>query len=392
VHTFSTSTLLTVSPFYHYNNSQYISGPGDLFSSTSRNVSNYAGSQVEITHVKGRNNLEGGLYGFYQRNSQLFGVADATGSASVSAVPTGGVGAAYINDQFKPWRWLTLNAGIRLTHFSGLTNENAANPRLGGSILIPKINWVLRAFYGTYYQAPPLYTVGGGLFGSSLLAEGGESFGFLPLRGERDIQREFGLTIPLRGWVLDVTHFATSTQNFLDHDVLGNSNILLPLTTPSARIRGTEASLRSPLVLRRIRFHAAFSNLTAQYTGPPDGGLIAPVPDECVVSYCFLDHDQRNNLTAGFQLQLPIKAWFSANVVHGSGVLEGDGPGHLPPHTTADIMLGKDFGESKKWTVGLTVLNVSNSRFPFDVNSSFAGTHFNNPREIIGSVRYRFHF
>ena len=391
VHTFSANTLLTVSPFYHYNNSQYLSGPGDPLISTSHNTSNYIGSQVELSNVHGPNNLQVGLYGFYQRNSQLFGLDDHITSQTVSAVPTGGVGAAYINDQYKPWRWLTLNAGVRLTHFSGLTNENAANPRLGASVLIPKLNWVLRAFYGTYYQAPPLYTVSGGLFGSELL-QGSGDFGFLPLKGERDIQREFGLTIPVRGWILDVAQFHTSTINFLDHDVLGNSNILLPLTTPNARIWGTEVSLRSPLVIRRLRLHAAFSDLTAQYRGEPDGGLIAPVPEECNVVYCYLDHDQRVNLTTGFHLQLPKRAWISGNAVYGSGVLEGDGPGHLPSHITGDLMLGKTFGEGERWTLGLTVLNLSNSRFPFDVNSSFAGTHFNNPREIIGSVRYRFHF
>jgi hypothetical protein len=390
VHAFSSSTLLTVSPFYHYNNSQYLSGPGDPFISTSKNSSNYAGSQAELTNVRNRNNLQIGVYGFHQRNSQFFGVADSTSSESVSAVPTGGVVAAYVDDQFKPWKWLTLKAGVRLTHFAGLTDENAVNPRLGASVLVPKLNWVLRAFYGSYYQAPPLYTVGGGLFGSGLLKDSGESFGFLPLRGERDIQREYGLTIPIRGWILDAANFHTSTSSFLDHDVLGNSNILLPLTIPNARIWGTEVSLRSPTLLNRLRLHSAFSDLTAQYKGTPDGGLIAEVPEECNFVYCYLDHDQRVNLTTGFQLTLPKRAWISGNAVYGSGVLEGDGPAHLPSHLTGDIMIGKTIAEN--WTLGLTVLNVSNSRFPFDVNSSFAGTHFNNPREIIGSVRYRFHF
>ncbi|HLG95237.1 MAG TPA: TonB-dependent receptor [Bryobacteraceae bacterium] len=390
VHTFSPQTLLTVSPFYHYNNSQYISGAGDPLKSTSRSNSNYAGSQVELTSLQGPHNLQAGVYGFYQRNSQVFGLADAAASQTVSAVPTGGVGAAYVNDQYKPWHWLTLNAGLRLTHFSGVANENAANPRVGGTVQIPKLRWVVRAFYGTYYQAPPLYTVGGGWFGFELLQQRGAGFGFAPLRGERDIQREFGLTIPFKAWVLDVDHFATSSRDFLDHDVLGNSNILLPLTTPNARIRGTEATVRSPLVIHHIRFHAAFANMTAQFLGAPIGGLIKPVPAVCLVTYCFLDHDQRNTLTTGAQVQLPWNAWFSANVVHGSGVLAGDGPAHLPPTTTADVMLGKNVSE--RWSLGLTVLNISNSRFPFDINSSFAGTHFNNPREFIGSVRYRFHF
>ncbi len=339
--------------------------------------------------MKGPNNLKVGLYGFYQTNNQLFGLADATKTETVSANPTGGVGAAYVNDQYRPWKWLTLNAGVRMTHFSGETNENAVNPRVGASVQIPKLKWVVRSFYGSYYQAPPLYTVGGGLFGSGLLTTTG-SFAFSPLKGERDIQREVGLTIPWHGWILDLDHFATSSTNFLDHDVLGNSNILLPLTTPAARIMGSEAVLRTPLVFNKFRLHAAYSNMTAQYRGAPDGGLIEPVPVGCLTSYCFLDHDQRNTLSTGGEIVLPKNAWFSTNVVHGSGVLAGDGPAHIPPTTTADVAIGKTVGE--RWTISLTALNVSNSRYPFSVNSTFAGTHFNNPREVIASVRYRFHF
>ena len=390
VHAFSANTLLTVSPFYHYNNSQYISGPGDPLISTSRNSSNYAGAQAEVTNVEGPNNFKAGFYGFYQRNSQLFGLADPAMSESVSAVPVGGEGATYVNDQYKPWSWLTLTAGVRLTHFSGLTDENAVNPRVGGTIQIPKLHWVFRSFYGTYYQAPPLYTVGGGVFGFELLQENLAGFAFSPLKGERDNQREFGLTIPIHRWILDFDHFATSARNFLDHDVLGNSNILLPLTTPYARINGTEAAIRSPLVMRRLRFHLAFSNMKAEFRGAPTGGLIEPVPAACLTYYCYLDHDQRDTLSTGFQLTLPKHTWLSTNVVHGSGVLKGDGPAHLPPNTTADVMLGKSFGES--FTVSVSGLNITNSRFPFSWDSTFAGTHFNNPREIIGSVRYRFHF
>jgi len=388
VHTFSPNTLLTVSPFYHYNNSQYISGPADPLKSTSRNSSNYIGSQVELTNLKGPNNLKVGIYGFYQTNNLLFGLANAVTAEQVSASPNGGVAAAYVNDQYK-WRWLTLTAGIRLTHFSGLTDENAANPRVGASLQIPKLKWVLRSYYGSYYQAPPLYTVGGGLFGAGLL-QNAQSFGFSPLKGERDIQREFGVTIPFHGWILDTTHFATSVRNFLDHDVLGNSNILLPLTTPYARIRGLEGMLRTPPVMRKVRFHAAYSNMIAQYEGAPTGGLIEPVPEECLTGWCYLDHDQRNTLTTGAQFTLPHRAWFSTNYVHGSGVLAGDGPQHIPPTNTADVMLGKSFGESL--TASVSALNLSNTRYPFSINSSFAGTHFNNPREIIGSVRFRFHF
>jgi len=395
-HTFNASTLLTISPFYRNNNARYIGSENDPLVANSGNTSNYAGAQVEVKYVHGRHNLIAGVYSFYQRNNLLFSLRDNTQTPSqfesVETIPTGGLVAEYVNDQFKPSKWLTLNAGVRVTHFAGVVSENAVSPRVGATIEIPNIHWVLRGFYGTYYQAPPLYTVGGAVF--QLAAATGD-FGFTPLRGERDIQREFGLTIPFRGWVLDTTHFQTSSRNFLDHDVLGASNILLPLTTPNARNWGFQASIRSPLIARRLRIHAAFADMTAQYRGQPLGGLLegAGEPDDgtdCTMAYCYLDHDQRVNLTAGFQVRMPWQMNLTGNMVYGSGVLAADGPGHLPSHTTGDLYISKSFAE--RWQLGVTVLNVSNSRFPFDISSSFAGSHFNNPREIYGSLRYHFHF
>lgn len=370
VQTFNSSTLLTVSPFFHYNNADYKAGPTDPLMASTQNTSSYVGSQVELNYVHGAHNLDLGTYGFFQHDNVNFTLATGTASSSVAQVPDGGVGSAFANEQYKPWKWLTLDGGVRFTHFSGSTVENATNPRVGASLQIPKLNWVLRSFYGTYYQAPPLYTVGGPLFGFDALKAG---FSFQPLHGERDIQREFGLTIPLRGWILDFDHFATSALNFLDHDVLGNSNILLPLTTPNARINGTEAALRSPAVAKRIRFHLAFSNMSAEFRGAPTGGLIEPVA-----------------AATGAEFQLPRNAWFSSNVVYGSGFLKIDGPAHLPQHITGDVSFGKSIRE--RWSVEVTALNISNTRYLLGLDSSFGGTHYNDPRELIGSVRYRFHF
>jgi hypothetical protein len=82
------------------------------------------------------------------------------------------------DDRGSNYKWLTLNGGVRLTHFGGTgTNtllggnhpisENASDPRLGAAVQIPKLHWVARAFWGRYYQAPPLLTVSGPLLAQS---------------------------------------------------------------------------------------------------------------------------------------------------------------------------------------------------------------------------------
>src|SRR5262249_28338175 len=155
--------------------------------------------------------------------------------------PSGNLEAGFIEDQFQATSWLKFTGGVRLTHFSGLVSENAVSPRAATSLRVPRLNSTLRGFYGRFYQAPPLSTVSGPLLDFVL----DQGFGIIPLRGERDEERQFGIAIPVRGWIIDVNNFRTRARNFFDHNPVGDSNILFPLTIDGARIRGTELTIRS---------------------------------------------------------------------------------------------------------------------------------------------------
>ncbi|MBV8674516.1 MAG: TonB-dependent receptor, partial [Acidobacteriaceae bacterium] len=63
---------------------------------------------------------------------------------------------------------------------------------------------------------------------------------------------------------------------------------------------------------------------------------------------------------------------------------------YLPAHTTADLSAGKSFGEN--FSLSATVTNVANTRLLLDNSLTFGGFHYNDPRQIYGEVRYRFHF
>jgi outer membrane receptor protein involved in Fe transport len=403
LHTAGTGVVLTVSPFYHFNRAHYI---GDYTGTPDPNLlipqddrgSNYIGGVVSLAVTRGHHNLHTGFQVFGQRDNQLLGIVTSDGSnPPVSQRETlwGSVSALFLEDQYKLTRWLTLNGGVRLTHYGGTgTNtllggnhpisENAADPRLGAALQIPKLHWVARAFWGRYYQAPPLLTVSGTILAQCNSAD----CGFLPLHGERDEQREFGLTIPLAGWTFDVANFRTAANNFFDHDVLGNSNIFFPLTIDRARIRGWEATAHSPRIAGRAQFHLAYSHQYAEGAGAITGGLtdFSP-PDD---GYFFLDHDQRDTVSTGLNVTLPRLAWTAVNVNYGSGFLDGNGPGHLPAHTTVDLSLGKSFGEN--WTLRLSALNVGNNHYMLDNSNTFGGSHFTNPRELAFQLKCRFHF
>ncbi|HYT76207.1 MAG TPA: hypothetical protein VEL79_15730 [Vicinamibacterales bacterium] len=141
-------------------------------------------------------------------------------------------------------------------------------------------------------------------------------FGFLPLKGECDQQYEVGIAIPARGWAIDLDDFRTSTRNFFDHDVIGDSNIFLPLMIDTVRIRGWEATVRSPRG-RRAQGHLAYSHQFVEGRGAVSGGLtsFAPPGD----AFFFLDHDQRDTLTAGVDAELTAGGWLSGSIGYGLG-------------------------------------------------------------------------
>jgi TonB-dependent receptor-like protein/carboxypeptidase family protein len=392
VRTFSPGLVLTVSPFCHFNSADYVSSPNDApTAATQTHSSKYEGGQATLSYIQSRNNARAGLYGFAQQDAQLFGLLfnDGSGTSPLrdSENLFGGLIALYLEDQFRATSWLTLNAGIRQTHFSGSVLENSTSPRFGVALRVPKLNWVFRGFYGHFYQAPPLATLTGPSLQQAITNQG---FVFTPLHGERDEESQFGVNIPLKSWTLDADTFRTRAINFFDHNSLNNSDIFFPVTINGALIRGWELTLRSPRVKNRGQLYLTYSNQLAQGRGCIQGGLIQPC-DIPANELFFLDHDQRNTLHIGGTLSLPWKSFASTDVYYASGFSNGaPPPSHLLGHTTFDISLGKNFAEHV--SVSVNALNLANRRILLDNSFTFGGTHFLNPREIFLQVRYRFHY
>jgi outer membrane receptor protein involved in Fe transport len=387
VHPFSASSSLSVTPFFHANRAAFEGGESAVPSANHNRLSSYMGGQVSLGYTKGKHNARVGMYGFAQRDSALFRIVanDGSGdSAEERSRTNGDLEAYFVEDQYKATNWLTLTGGVRVTRFSGLLTETEADPRLGVALRIPRLNWIARASYSRFYQAPPLVTVSGPVL--ELAIEQG--FGFLPLRGERDEQHNFGLTIPLRGWDVDVDYFRTGAKNYFDHDALGNSNIFFPLTIDRVWIRGFETAVRSPQILGRISGRLVYSHQTVKGHGPVSGGLTDFAPPDA--SFFFLDHDQRDTLSTGVNVTLPWRAWVSGNLSYGSGFLEEDGPQHLPSYYTVDLAVGKAFGE--RWSVKLSATNIADERHFIDIANTFGGSHVNDPRAVALQVRYKFHY
>lgn len=390
LHTFSPGLLFTVSPFVHFNRADYDGDPNDTPISTTQHLdSTYAGGQIMLNAVTAKHDARFGVYGFAQHDNEYVHLIanDGAGDNVIAEKPSNGtLAAAFIEDQIKLTSWVTVTGGLRLTHFSGAVSENAADPRIGAAIRIPHLNWILRGFYGAYYQAPPLSTVSGPL----LEYASAQGLGIIPLKGERDEENQAGLTIPVRGWTVDVNSFRLRATNYFDHNAIGNSNVFFPLTIAGGRIHGEEFTMRSPRLYHRGEVSVAYSHQHAEGEGAVTGGLTDFSPP--ANGYFLLDHDQRDTLHGNFQLNLPMRAWVAGGAYYGSGFTDGSVPypAHLQPHTTFDLSLGKAMGEN--WSVSLNGLNIANRRFLLDNSQTFGGTHYADPRQIWMQVRYRFHF
>ncbi len=385
LHTLGSSAFLKVSPFYHYNRAAFDGGTNDPIVTTDHRVFQYVGGQAVLAASRGRHSGQAGVYGFYQHDDVLFGLRSGSGGVTLNQAeaPTGNIEVAFAQDQFAATDRLTLSGGVRATRFSGGVTESAINPRVGAVIRLPGCECAVRGSYGRSYQAPPLTTVSGPLLDLAV----NQGFGLLPLKGERDERYEVGVAIPARGWAVDLDYFHTRGRNFFDHDVIGNSNIFLPLTIDTARIRGWEATVRSPRG-QRAQSHFAYSHQFIEGRGAVTGGLTAFEPPSD--SYFFLDHDQRDTLTAGVDVELMAGASVSGSIAYGSGFLEGDGPAHKPAHAIVSLQGSKTLG--KRWTAIVSALNVGNTHFLLDESNTFGGTHYNSPRQISAGLRYRFHY
>jgi len=316
-------------------------------------------------------------------------------------VANAGLVEFYIADHLRVNQWITLLGGMRFSIYHGGLDESATYPRIGATAEIPKLHWVLRGFYGHFFQPAPLETVSASVLNYANNLAAGENT-FTPIPSERDEEHQFGIQIPYKGWVLDVTNVKNRVNNFLDHSNLGESNMYFPIAVDGALVRAWETTLRSPRLARLGQFHLTYSNQIAEQRGNIIGGFTCSLPTDpaCDLgpNYTPVDHDQRDTLNTGFTANLPTHTWFSTNVYYGSGFTNGlaganEGPyngTYLPAHTTFDISGGHAFGE--RLHLSASMLNVTNHRVLLDNSITIGGFHYNDPRTISAELKYRFHF
>ena len=157
--------LLTVSPFYHYNSADY-QGGAERFSrhlQTPIRPPTTEACRRPLTQTSGETMFK----------SECTDSVSTNTTSSITYSPT----ASKLPRLFD-WRNRRARGKLRQRQvrsdlvadfdcrrspiaLHGGIVENATDPRFGVAVKVPHLNWVFRAFYGDFYQAPPLVTATG---------------------------------------------------------------------------------------------------------------------------------------------------------------------------------------------------------------------------------------
>ena len=360
--------------------------------------------------------------------------------------------ALYLQDTITKGNW-SFNVGVRGDLYRGLTKESQIEPRAGISYNIKPSNTVMRVSYARILETPfnenlVVASVTGNPFLDAIF--GGSSG---PIRaGQRNefhagLQQAFG-----RYLVVDGDYLWKYTHNAYDFSDLLNTPIFFPIGWHNSKISGFNARVSVPN-FHGVTVLTVMGHASARYFQPQVGGLgtsDGPVfridHDQSFQQTTHVQYQPRKRapwvafnwrydsglvagavpfagdsttpvdltgLSADQQMQAGL---FCGSVfptlstplvtcdpsLYGSTRLKIPAPGtenddHNPPRVAPrhlfDASVGDDdlfHGDHYKWSLRLTVINLTNKTALYNFLSTFSGTHFVTPRSYTAELGFHF--
>jgi len=360
--------------------------------------------------------------------------------------------ALYLQDTITKGNW-SFNVGVRGDLYRGLTKESQIEPRAGISYNLKPSNTVMRVSYARILETPfnenlVVASVTGNPFLDAIF--GGSSG---PIRaGQRNefhagLQQAFG-----RYLVVDGDYLWKYTHNAYDFSDLLNTPIFFPIGWHNSKISGFNARVSVP-IFHGFTVLTVMGHASARYFQPQVGGLgtsDGPVfridHDQNFQQTTHLQYQpwkrgpwmafnwrydsglvagavpfaadtttpvDLTGLSADQQMQAglfcgSVFPTLSAPLVtcdpslYGSTRLKIPAPGtenddHNPPRVAPrhlfDASVGDDdlfHGDHYKWSLRLTVINLTNKTALYNFLSTFSGTHFVTPRSYTAELGFHF--
>ncbi len=354
--------------------------------------------------------------------------------------------AFYIQDAIT-YKNFAFNVGLRGDLYYGLVSQNGIEPRLGASYQLKKTGTVFRLAYSRFFETPyneglilSSATGSGGLAGNVFGA-----FGSTPLQPGRRDQYNAGFQQAITKRVLvDVSYIWKYTHNAFDFDTLFNTPITFPIEWRKSKIDGLSAKINFTET-KGFSAYVVLGHTRARFFGPEVGGLLFNSPLDASVFR--IDHDQAFQQTTNLRYQ-PKKngPWIDFTWRYDSGLVVGSvpdlaaayaltadqqttigfhcgsvyatlsspitscagaasatlvkipapgtenddhNPARVSPRNLFDVGAGIDdlfHTERPRFTLRLTVVNLTNKQALYNFLSTFSGTHFNSPRAYTTEV------
>jgi len=358
--------------------------------------------------------------------------------------------AVYVQDSVNFGNW-SVDGGLRVDRYDGLSSANGIGPRIGASYQIKKTGTVLRASFGRTFETPYnenlLLSSASGVGGLATNVFG--AYGSVPLKpGTRNefntgLQQAFGKFL-----LVDANYFWKYTDSAYDFDVLFNTPITFPIAWRKSKLDGVGARI-STTNLKGFQAYMTLGHTRARFFGPETGGLIFNSP---VNSSVFrIDHDQALEQTTNLRYQRKKDSpWIDFTWRYDSGMVAGNvpdlasalaltgaqqaaigfycggqtatinspiasctgsygatrivipkagtenadtNPPRIAPHHVFDVSVGTDnllHTEPARMTLRFSVMNLANEVALYNFLSTFSGTHFVTPRSFNVTVGVNF--
>ena len=339
---------------------------------------------------------------------------------------TGSYYAAYGQDNIK-FNNFTANLGLRYDSNNLPLKDTAFEPRIGLAYYIPASKTVLRASYNRVLYTPEFENI---LLSSSAAAAaivppivqqsqqlgGGE----LPVRSEKQNAWDFGFQQAIGSKLrLDADYWKRKSKFAGDQDQFEGTGIVFPLAFSSGDLSGWNVRLDLARTAG-LRGFLSLGHTHAIYVPPLRGGLFLDqgALDTITGGPFLIDHDQKLQAQGALIYDVGLSGiWVGTNVRYDSGLVTGVSPGDLAndpdnsfaapyivlhsgtdldpnrikSRTIVDFSVGADL---QKYHVPLSLqadlLNATNKKGLYNIESVFGGTHVIPPRILAVRVRYTY--
>lgn len=334
VRIFSSTTVLTVNPYYRLDTVQYFGSPNALSDrpitfGQSRRLNNI-GVKADISYVKGRHNAKFGVQLQHTLLTEGFNFAitdpDFNNPASPDFLPglrrfdltRGGSyfkfygrtdvkqEAGYAQDNIT-FGAATATLGVRFDNYDGISRGRLLQPRLGISYHLKKTSTVLRASLTRNFETP----YNENLILSNATGAGGLANGVLgdassqPLRPGTRTQFNAGFQQGVGKYiVLDFDYFNKRTNNAYDFNALLNTSLAFPIAWQKSKLDG--ASFKFTLTnYKGLTAFTTAGHTRARFFPPESGGLF--FNSDLPTGVFRIDHDQNFEQTT--QVQYQFEHW-----------------------------------------------------------------------------------